>query len=281
MKTPALSRTRGFSMIEMIGVISILAVLGAVITPALVKRTSTLTGQREDQNLEVIADGFTRYIKANQIIPGTPSWIARVATITSQSTNEIRRVYPNDTNSARVLLIHPGFTPTDTSSKTLPDPIWTQTAAGAPTTTNARILIISTHKSSLALPVTSGAAASSAAFEAIWDWNYDPATEAPPSGWPAAWNGQGEYLHVKRINCAPLFRAATFNNMEYADDVYPYYSVNKGAVTVLKSEAATDTLLLVGSLVGLYEEDGTTLDLEIVVSETLNSIYDNGQWRIP
>jgi len=29
-------------------------------------------------------------------------------------------------------------------------------------------------------------------FDAIWDWNFDPTTKAPPAGWPASLDGNGK-----------------------------------------------------------------------------------------
>src|SRR5262249_21043421 len=128
--------------------------------------------------------------------------------------------------------------------------------------TNAKILILSTHKSSLTLPVSSGKASSTAVFDAIWDWNFDPTTKAPPSGWPAAWSGNGEYLHVRRVNFAPSFQRVTFSNAHYPT-VYPSAQFGTVGATTLNSAAAIDAFYLQGSYLRLYKDSGAGGGLDL------------------
>ncbi len=179
-------------------------------------------------------------------------------------------------------MIHPSFSPSSTSGGTFADPLWTQTTAGASSVTSARILIISVHKPGLTLPVSSGKASSSTVFDAIWDWVYDPATEAPPSGWSSAWTGNGEFLHVERINLTPLFYRVTMNNPDYPD-VVPIYTVGTGSKTDFDSASAIDVYFLENTLLRLYKDSDNNTDLDIShsVSGTVNFIYESSQWRIP
>jgi len=165
----------------MIGVLAIIAIVAAIITPNLARCISRINGDKEDDALVVLADGLTRYVKNYQTIPGANTWMTNVSTMTGLPVSAVRYVNA-DTSNGRVYLIHPAFVPTNAATS---DPLWTQTSTGATSVTNARLLIISTHKSSLALPVSSGRASTTAAFDAIWDWNFDPVTKAPPAGWPA------------------------------------------------------------------------------------------------
>src|SRR5262249_42431454 len=151
-------------------------------------------------------------------------------------------------SSARVYLIHPSFSPATAVGGGYADPLWTQTWSGSSSVTNAKILIISAHKSSLSLPVSSGKASSTAVFDAIWDWNYDPTTGVAPSGWPAAWTGNGEYLHVQRVNLAQQFQRITFSNAHYPT-VYPSMQFGSASATNLSSAAAIDAFYLSGTYV--------------------------------
>ncbi len=270
--------SKGFSLIEMIGVLAIIAIVAAIITPNLTRRISRINGEKEDEALAVLGDGLVRYVKSYQTVPGANSWVTNVSTMTGLPVKQVR-YFNADTNNARVYLIHPAFMPTNAATT---DPLWTQTSTGATSVTNARILIISSQKANLALPVSSGKAASSAAFDAIWDWNFDPASKAPPSGWPAAWNSSGEYLHVQRINLAAFFYRVTFSNSQYPS-VYPSVQFGSAASVTMNTTSAVDGFYLQSTSLRLYKDTGAggALDLSSGVESAMNFLYESNRWRIP
>jgi prepilin-type N-terminal cleavage/methylation domain-containing protein len=268
----------GFSLIEMIGVLAIITIVAAIITPNLARRISRMSGEKEDDALVVLADGLVRYAKTYQTIPGPNTWVTNVAAMTGLPVSAVR-YFNADPSNARVYLIHPEFFPTNAVTA---DPLWTQTASGAATVTNARLLIISAHKSNLALPVSSGRAPSAAAFDAIWDWNFDPVTKAPPSGWPTAWNGGGEYLHVQRVNLTPLFYRTTFSNVQFPS-AYPSVQFGSSASVTLNSTSAVGAYYIQSTYLRLYKDSGAGggLDLSHSLESAMNFVYESNRWRIP
>jgi hypothetical protein len=263
----------------MIGVLAIIAIVGAILTPNLARRISRAHGEKEDQVLIALGDGLVRAIRTTQTIPGPNTWVTNIATQTGLPVNEVRCVNPAIPANTRVYLIHPTFTPINASGT---DPMWTQTSSGASSVTNAKIIILSTHKSDLILPVSSGRASSAAVFDAIWDWNFDPATKAPPSGWPAGWTGNGEYLHVQRVNLVSEFNHVTFSNAHYPS-VYPSAQFGSLASTNLNSAAAMDAWYLQNTYVRLYKDSGAGggLDLSHTIVTAMNFLYESNRWRIP
>ena len=272
-------RQRGFTLIEMIGVLAIIAIVATIITPNLARRMSRANGEKEDQVLSVLADGLVRAVRSGQSIPGANSWVTNISTQTGLPVNEVRYVNPSVTANGRVYLIHPAFAPTNAAGT---DPLWAQTSSGAASVTNAKVIIISVHKPGLALPVTSGRAASTAVFDAIWDWNFDPATKAPPTGWPAAWTANGEYLHVQRINLLSEFNRVTFSNAHYPS-LYPSAQFGSAASTTLNTAAAIDAWYLCGTYLRLYKDSGAggALDLSHSIVTAMNFLYESNRWRIP
>lgn len=267
----------GFSLIEMIGVIAIMAIAAAVITPNLARRISRANGEKEDQALAVLAESLIRSVRTTQTIPGVSSWTTNIAAQTGLSANDVRYVNPSDTANARVFLIHPSFSPTNASGA---DPLWTQGNTGAATVTNAKVLILSSHKTGLALPVSSGRASSPAAFDAIWDWSFNATTKAPPSGWAGDWTDNGEYLHVQRVNLASLFQLATFNNQHHPTN-YPYYQFGSASASSMSSTNVLSAYYLEGSLLRLYFTNGTTLQMTHTLANGVNFVYESSRWRIP
>jgi prepilin-type N-terminal cleavage/methylation domain-containing protein len=272
------SSSRGFSLIEMIGVLAIIAIVASVITPNLARRISRINGEKEDDTLAVLGDGLARYVKSYQVVPGANTWVTNVSTMTGLPVKQVR-YFNADTNNARVYLIHPTFVPTNAATS---DPLWTQASAGATLVSNARIIIVSSQKANLALPISSGKAASTAAFDAIWDWNFDPVTKAPPSGWPGSWTGNGEYLHVQRINLAGQFYRVTFSNSQYPS-VYPLVQFGSASATTLNSTSAIDAYYIQSTPLRLYKDSGagSALDLSYTVESAMNFLYESNRWRIP
>lgn len=271
-------RTRAFSLIEMIGVLAIISIVAAILTPNLARRISRLNGEKEDEALSVLAEGLTRYVRTYQTVPGAASWVTNLSATTGLSLNEVRYARPADTATARVFLIHPSFQPTNAAGA---DPLYTQTSAGASSVTNARIIILSSHKGDLTLPVSSGKAASASAFDAVWNWHFDPASRAPPSGWGGSWTGNGEYLHVQRINLAGAFHRVTFSNLEFPSEIP---SVQIGATTVsLSSTSAVDTFLIEGTSLRLFKDSGNGggLDVSQGLAAPINFLYEDARWRVP
>ena len=277
MNSPTPHLRAGFSLIEMIGVIAIMAIAAAVITPNLARRISRTNGDKEDQALATLAESLIRSVRTTQTIPGANSWTTNIAAQTGLSANDVRYVNPSDTASARVFLFHPSFTPTNASGA---DPIWTQGASGASSVTNAKILILSSHKSSLTLPVSSGRASSAAVFDAIWDWSFNATTKAPPSGWTGNWSDNGEFLHVQRVNLSSLFQLATFSNAHHPTN-YPYYQVGSAAAASMSTTNVLSAYYLEGSMLRLYFTNGTTLQMTHTLGNGVNFVYESSRWRIP
>jgi type II secretory pathway pseudopilin PulG len=269
---------RAFSLIEVIGVLAIMAIVAAVLAPNLARRLSRLNGEKEDQALAVLAGGLSRASTTRQVIPGAASWVSSVAAMTGLSMDEVRYVNAGTTRGERVYLIHPGFAPSNGAN---PDPLWTQTAAGASMVTNARLMLISCHKADLPLPLSSGKPASVQQFDALWNWNFNPATRSAPAGWPESWTGNGEYLHVQRINLAPLFHRVTFSNAEYPA-ASP--SIQIGGVEMsLSSTSAVDAFYIQNTYLRLFKDagHGGGLDLSQTLAGPINFLYESERWRVP
>lgn len=194
-----------------------LAITGMLLLPTLVSKTSQRNNAREELILARLEDGFRDYVRLNQIIPGTGTWVTAIGSIGGLNVTQVNCVFPehpDDTTTRRVFVVDDIL---GGASPVLP---YTQTAAGLTgSLTNllnsrARAMIVSSTKRGLALPISSGFL-TQANFDAIWNWNHNPATESPPSGWPSAWTGNGEFLHVKPIYLPNFFSKITLENVKF------------------------------------------------------------------
>lgn len=268
----------GFTLIEMIGVLAVLAMLAAVVTPNLAWRIRRGSAEREERTLQVLAQGLVQAVRATQVIPGAGTWAEHIAAHAGLSLAEVRHVRPATASGPRVYLVHPGFSPSVSGGS---GPLWTQGTGGAGLVTNARVMILSCSKPGLDLPVASGGATSVAAFERIWEWTLDAASPEPPPGWPASWAGQGEFLHVRRVNLATEFHRITFSNLQHPDE-HPAIRIG-GAAPVEMQAAAQDGWYLAGTRIQMLKASGVggALDLGCTVVGPMNFLYENDRWRVP
>lgn len=279
-----------FSLIEMIGVLAVMSILAAMLVPNVVRRIAEARGTKEEIQLKVLAEGVGDYVRARQTVPGDATWAASVAEMTGLSLAEIQRSDPGNTNTSRVYLVHPGFTPSTGSN-----PVSTNLTQGLAAPTNASIMILSSTKASLALPVSSGKAADTpanrAAFTNVWNWNFDLATKAPPAGWPSEWAGQGQHLRVARLNLAPLLHHVTFSNLQFPTNV-PFARINDLYPRAFNATNAQNGWYWEGTVLRLYKHDSPyagipadpdELDMVHALAADLNLIYTGAPsgWTVP
>lgn len=259
---PVAGSRRGFSMIEMLGMMAIVSLLAMAVVPMLMTELDRVAVQQEDTTLKRLGEGLEKYVVRNQIIPDHTTWAAAISAALGDSTD---RVLTNSRGLSRVLIIDPTFG-VGTNGTTRPP--FTQTALGSTAVTNPRYVIVSSMGQNLPASLTSGFAASAADFEALWN----AGDGAIPSGW--TWNGNGADLRIQRINLTPLFHQVTLNN---STALAAKYSVNSSTPTTLP--AATYTCyLLAGSVLGLHGVDASVQSKEMV-SRPFSFAFEDSLWR--
>src|SRR5438874_798809 len=176
-----LSSQRGFTLIEMIAVLSVIAILVAAIVPSVIRRMDRGAWTRETADLNSIADALTQSILRTKIVPGTNTWATAIAT---QMSLPVSAITTNPRRFARAFLI-------DTNLSIGAGLPYTQTTNGTAKPANARMIIVSSL--ARALPIASGVPPA-ADFSNIWN----AAENTVPAGSPfAGWQGTGEDLRIK------------------------------------------------------------------------------------
>src|SRR5881392_156656 len=74
-----LSSQRGFTLIEMIAVLSVIAILVAVIAPSVIRRVDQAAWTKETADLNTIADAYRQYVLRIKTVPGTNDWAPDIA----------------------------------------------------------------------------------------------------------------------------------------------------------------------------------------------------------
>src|SRR5260221_9369228 len=101
------TRQQAFTLIEMIGVLAVLAILAATIIPNLLRKLDQVAGDQESAALKSIGDGLQASIMRNRYIPDQTNWISRVATELGWNTNSVST---NSRSQPRFFLINDAWT---------------------------------------------------------------------------------------------------------------------------------------------------------------------------
>jgi prepilin-type N-terminal cleavage/methylation domain-containing protein len=256
----------GFSLIELIGVLAIMAILASVIGPNTLRSLDRAAIRAEAQTLENLGEQVKLYLRSAGTAPTPTNWTTSVASYADISPADIAT---NRRRMNRVYLTDPASTPTQ------------------------RVLILSSMRAGLNLP--SAANINTAVrFQDIWQ-TVDGAlpTAISWSGW-LAWNAVGnsaDYLLIERVNLSPVYNtdlqslALTLNNKGAAVASYNLVLAN-GTVQAAVNVPAGGTAILSNQhprdRINLYRAaGGVTLDYSYVLSKTGRTFDFNGTAWIP
>src|SRR5882672_4424742 len=70
---------RAFTAIELVGVLTVIALLAAAVFPTVIRRIDQAAWTKETADLNTIADAYTQCILRNKTIPNLTNWASSVA----------------------------------------------------------------------------------------------------------------------------------------------------------------------------------------------------------
>jgi len=245
-KAEKISQTgRGFSLIELLGVLAVMGILAAVTVPPIIRQIQQARTTNEEANLEEVARSIVEGIKAGGIIPNpnitstiAGGWVAIASPSSTLSASSLQYVFPLDPASAlterRVYLDPALMTYLDsyfgvvTGLFNTPAGGWpTVTAGGVPFPNQAiKLYIVSSSRPDFVLACSPNGAgiqvagnnygnpAGAPLIDQLSSWikAVDPVTRfivAPGTAvenWP---NNGHQFLHVKVVDLRPLFCKVT------------------------------------------------------------------------
>ena len=209
---------RGFSLIELIGVLAVMGILASMTVPPIIRQIRQAQSGNEDANLNEVARAIVEGIKATNTIPNpnvgalTPGgWATISLPYTALGTNQLLYVTGTNVDQQRRMFLSGGLT-NYLSNNTITPP-FTTPASGWPTNSfpsDLQIVLASSSREDMVLNCTPGA--NLASNDVVWLKNY---VKTPNSNGlyiannanvvPSSWSNRGEFLHVKTVDLRPLF----------------------------------------------------------------------------
>ncbi len=254
---------KGFSLLEVIGVLSIIAILSAVMAPNVVRSIDRVAVRSEGENLEVLGEQIKLRLRDTGSIPSPSSWATDLADYSDLNQEEIEknrrfmiRSYIRDTSEAPVV----------------------------------RVLILSSMRDGLDLPSEGDLGASG--FDDVWNTqNGDVPSSSSWSGWGswASVDRAEEYLLIERVNLQSIYLTElktftiTVNNLSGVScsyNVVDSEGVSLPLVNLPTNTSAPLTGFQKGERINLYRDvGGFSLGYSYVISRMGKSFdFDGSNW---
>jgi type II secretory pathway pseudopilin PulG len=248
------NRKRAFTLIQMIGVLSVIAILVSVMAPTVAKRVDQAVRNAEETSLAEISESLVQSTLISRSIPVAANFPTTIAAYLNENTNRVRA---NKRGLPRLFLADPSVS---IGGAGLP---FTQTSAGVATRPTAvRALIVSGVAVPLPNVVTN--------FNNIWT----TAKGAVPTSL-SSWGGRGEDLIVERVEFGSLFHKVVLMNVERT--AVAIYGIDNFATNGLNGHAQFSAYFVKGTVLKLCQSDGTVNYTETIVND-VSFVYQGGNW---
>ena len=261
---------RAFTLIEMIGVMAVIAITAAMILPPLISQTDSLVAGQELATTQSFITALQNNIQRNHVIPSATNWVSIVATELGMNPTNVAYTVRN---TPRVLLIDTnGF-----GKMTLP---YTENSAGMPdaltNSTLPRFLIVSSLGSTLPAALTTSNNVNGYLGPTDFNnlWSAANGT-VPTNGAWTGWRGKASDITVQRLNVGYLFAHLVLSNL---DPTNAFFSVNGSALITLPANTASNSYYLTATVLSLYLAN-TNLEATQVLNNDSSWVFSGGGWR--
>lgn len=230
---------RAYSLIQIVGLLAVLAILAAVLAPALLQDIEEKVRRQEVESLSILSGGLRQYIVNQRRIPTPDTALSNVA---AQVGWTLSQVLTNARGQPRRVLVDPGLQVGTNTASTLP---YVQGIYGATNLSqaNLRLMLVSSLSEPLPTVLENPGTNASTVFNMVWDSIDGQA----PVGW--TWGGRWEDIVVQRLSLLPVFTRLTLVN---AATYMGRFSIDNTNSHVALPQTNFSSFYFVGTVLGLH-----------------------------
>ncbi len=236
---PAATDERGSSLIQIIGLLAVLAILATVLAPAWLRDIDEKVRRQEREALSIISGGLRQYIVNTRSIPAPQTAMSNAAPRIGWP---VAQVLTNARGQPRRVLVDPGLQVGTNTAATLP---YVQGIYGATNLSqaNLRLLLVSSLSGPLPAILEDPGTNAATVFNLVWDSTDGQA----PANW--TWGGRWEDIAVHRLSLLPLFTRLTLVN---AATQMGRFSIDNTNTHVALPSTNFSSFYIVGTVLGLH-----------------------------
>lgn len=267
---PSPNHARGFSIIEILGVLAVLAVLGAIVTENILEKMRLAAREAERNSLTTLAQTLEQYVTRTKSIPALSALPATLAADLAVATE---RVVNTAQGNPRWIWADPECRIGTNAAGNLS---YVQTAQGsAVQPQRLRVVVLS----SVGAPLPSPGITSPSTNQFLQAWN--AVRDSVPEFLSSTWGGRPDDLNIQRIEVGPLFCRVVLENLD--GNYVAWYSVeetnNLSSIPKLTNMVSNSRIfwLVRGTVMNFHYPDQSLQAREYIMDD-VGYTFENGRW---
>ena len=247
----------GFSLLEMIGVMAVMAILAGALAPSIFQMIEEGYQGAEAQSIETVAQAFQDYVQYTKAIPRdrAEDWTAAVADYAGLSPNRVRF---NDKRFERRLYIDPDFFGGGSGGSGV---FFSQEQGLSSMPASPRIMLVSSLDGEVRTRLNTAAR-----FDDVWN---------QVSG---ARIQESKTVFIERVNLAPLFKRVVLSNANTSQSGFVLEAGSEGSIAAASggSDGVRTIYVVAGSKLSLRAAPypgGATMR-QLIVDRDLSLRYE-------
>ena len=253
----------GWTLIEMLGVLALMALAAAALVPTMVREADAAARQAELRDVEKVIEALERGIRRQRRIPDEATWASVAATDLGRPPGTI---LTNLRGGPRTWITDPRLQIGQEPTGSLP---YVQSDTGSLPPQNARMVLISSLGDPWPVAGATNVSLTGEQFDALWNGRAGSVPEI------LQWDGAGEDLILGRLDLREQFVPVVLTRS--AGEAPAFFGVDRLATNPMP-EGVFEAWYLRGSVLRLHG-DTRALQSSVMLHQPLAMTFERGAWR--